>query len=45
MTLALDRFCINRKIAPNLDLDGFPLVKRCGLQQVSCATTAQRQGD
>ena len=24
MTLALDRFCINRKIAPNLDLDSFP---------------------
>lgn len=23
MTIALDRFCINRKIAPNLDLDSF----------------------
>ena len=35
MTIALDRFCINRKIAPNLDLDSFfRLVKRCGLSKV-----------
>ena len=40
MTLALDRFCINRKIAPNLDLDSFfRTVKRCGLSKLSCATT------
>ncbi|MTD09122.1 TIM barrel protein [Serratia sp. YC16] len=35
MTIALDRFCINRKIAPNLDLDSFfRLVQRCGLSKV-----------
>ena len=35
MNIALDRFCINRKIAPNLDLDNFfRLVKRCGLSKV-----------
>ncbi|CAI0987400.1 Predicted sugar epimerase [Serratia entomophila] len=35
MTIALDRFCINRKIAPNLDLDRFfRLVKQCGLSKV-----------
>lgn len=35
MTIAPDRFCINRKIAPNLDLEPFfSLVKRCGLSKV-----------
>ena len=35
MNIALDRFCINRKIAPNLNLDHFfRLVKRCGLSKV-----------
>ncbi|CAI1181006.1 TIM barrel protein [Serratia ficaria] len=35
MTIALDRFCINRKIAPNLDLERFfRLVKKCGLSKV-----------
>jgi 2-keto-myo-inositol isomerase len=35
MTIAPDRFCINRKIAPNLDLElFFSLVKRCGLSKV-----------
>ncbi|WP_129543447.1 TIM barrel protein [Serratia sp. 1D1416] len=35
MTIALDRFCINRKIAPNLDLERFfHLVKKCGLSKV-----------
>jgi 2-keto-myo-inositol isomerase len=35
MTIALDRFCINRKIAPNLDLERFfQLVNRCGLHNV-----------
>ncbi|AHG20032.2 inosose isomerase [Chania multitudinisentens RB-25] len=33
--IALDRFCINRKIAPNLDLESFfRLVKKCGLNKV-----------
>lgn len=35
MTIAPDRFCINRKIAPNLDLEQFfSLVKKCGLNKV-----------
>jgi len=35
MTIASDRFCINRKIAPNLDLEQFfSLVKKCGLNKV-----------
>lgn len=35
MAIALDRFCINRKIAPNLTLENFfRLVKRCGLSKV-----------
>ncbi len=35
MTIAPDRFCINRKIAPNLDLEPFfSLVKKCGLSKV-----------
>jgi 2-keto-myo-inositol isomerase len=35
MTIAPDRFCINRKIAPNLDLaQFFSLVKKCGLSKV-----------
>ncbi len=35
MTIAPDRFCINRKIAPNLDLaQFFSLVNRCGLSKV-----------
>ncbi|MBH1931603.1 TIM barrel protein [Serratia rubidaea] len=35
MAIALDRFCINRKIAPNLDLERFfQLVKKCGLNKV-----------
>lgn len=35
MTIALERFCINRKIAPKLDLESFfRLVKRCGLNKV-----------
>ncbi len=35
MTIAPDRFCINRKIAPNLDLERFfSLVKKCGLSKV-----------
>src|SRR5471030_493425 len=35
MDIALDRFCINRKIAPNLTIEQFfKLVKRCGLHKV-----------
>lgn len=35
MTIAPKRFCINRKIAPNLDLESFfRLVKKCGLSKV-----------
>jgi 2-keto-myo-inositol isomerase len=35
MTIAPDRFCINRKIAPNLDLEPFfSLAKKCGLSKV-----------
>lgn len=35
MTIAPDRFCINRKIAPNLELEQFfSLVKKCGLNKV-----------
>lgn len=35
ITIALDRFCINRKIAPNLTLEAFfRLVKKCGLNKV-----------
>lgn len=35
MTIAPDRFCINRKIAPNLDLEQFfSLVKKCELNKV-----------
>ncbi|UAN57207.1 TIM barrel protein [Serratia sp. JSRIV004] len=35
MAIALARFCINRKIAPNLTLENFfRLVKRCGLNKV-----------
>ena len=33
MTLALDRFCINRKIAPNLDLDSFSAGETLRAQQ------------
>lgn len=35
MAIALERFCINRKIAPNLELEKFfQLVKKCGLSKV-----------
>lgn len=35
MAIALERFCINRKIAPNLKLESFfRLVKNCGLNKV-----------
>lgn len=35
MTIALERFCINRKIAPKLSLESFfRLVQRCGLNKV-----------
>lgn len=35
MDIALNRFCINRKIALNLDIEPFfKLVKRCGLNKV-----------
>lgn len=35
MAIALERFCINRKIAPNLKLENFfRLVKNCGLSKV-----------
>lgn len=35
MTIELARFCINRKIAPNLTLENFfRLVKKCGLSKV-----------
>lgn len=35
MTIALERFCINRKIAPKLSLESFfRLVKQCGLNKV-----------
>jgi len=35
MTSALERFCINRKIAPKLSLESFfRLVQRCGLNKV-----------
>lgn len=35
MAIALERFCINRKIAPNLTLENFfRLVKKCGLSKV-----------
>jgi 2-keto-myo-inositol isomerase len=35
MAIALERFCINRKIAPNLTLESFfRLVKNCGLSKV-----------
>lgn len=35
MNIALDRFCINRKIAPNLDLESFfRVVRKCGLSKV-----------
>ncbi|MGL5385020.1 MAG: TIM barrel protein [Enterobacterales bacterium] len=35
MAIALERFCINRKIAPNLKLENFfQLVKNCGLSKV-----------
>lgn len=35
MAIALERFCINRKIAPNLKLENFfRLVKSCGLSKV-----------
>ncbi len=35
MAIALERFCINRKIAPNLTLESFfRLVKQCGLSKV-----------
>lgn len=35
MSIAQDRFCINRKIAPNLNIESFfRLVKKCGLNKV-----------
>ncbi|QCR34705.1 TIM barrel protein [Nissabacter sp. SGAir0207] len=35
MAIALDRFCINRKIAPNLTIEQFfQVVKKCGLNKV-----------
>lgn len=35
MAIALERFCVNRKIAPNLTLENFfRLVTRCGLNKV-----------
>ncbi|CNE60455.1 TIM barrel protein [Yersinia kristensenii] len=35
MPIAQDRFCINRKIAPNLSIESFfCLVKKCGLNKV-----------
>ncbi|CFR02936.1 TIM barrel protein [Yersinia kristensenii] len=35
MPIAQDRFCINRKIAPNLSIESFfSLVKKCGLNKV-----------
>lgn len=35
MVIALERFCVSRKIAPNLTLENFfRLVKRCGLSKV-----------
>ncbi|MGP2467621.1 TIM barrel protein [Yersinia sp. 2540 StPb PI] len=35
MSIAQDRFCINRKIAPNLSIENFfRLVKKCGLNKV-----------
>lgn len=35
MAIALDRFCINRKIAPNLTLENFlRLAKNCGLSKI-----------
>ncbi|HGM5492051.1 TPA: TIM barrel protein [Serratia fonticola] len=35
MAIALERFCINRKIAPNLELENFfRLAKNCGLSKV-----------
>ncbi|CNG95396.1 Predicted sugar epimerase [Yersinia thracica] len=35
MPIAQDRFCINRKIAPNLSIESFfRLVKKCGLNKV-----------
>lgn len=35
MAIALERFCINRKIAPSLELEEFfQLVKKCGLSKV-----------
>ncbi|WP_431224606.1 TIM barrel protein [Serratia sp. L9] len=35
MAIALERFCINRKIAPNLTLEKFlHLVKNCGLSKI-----------
>ncbi|MGE4800976.1 TIM barrel protein [Yersinia hibernica] len=35
MSITQDRFCINRKIAPNLNIESFfRLVKKCGLNKV-----------
>ncbi|MBX9487550.1 TIM barrel protein [Yersinia enterocolitica] len=35
MSIVQDRFCINRKIAPNLNIESFfRLVKKCGLNKV-----------